>query len=694
MSNKKYTRPKPASKPLKNESIQNKTHANKFLLPQSLDKYKWSWLGGFMLLAFILRVSGAGRFSFWFDEFLHVLPAADFIQGKGLNHIDGFNGVFTTWVQIVSLAIFGVSETTARVTMAVFSTVSLIPLYFLAKRLFDAKIALTAVFLFAISLYAIFWGRTVRNYATFLPFYLCIHYFVLDFYDRNISNKNHFKILPDLHFNWKLTGLIVLSLIFSLLNHQLTVFIFFGWVFYGSVLWIGNLFEKDKKIINRYILFVPFLFSFGLLFTNSGNVFAKKIFSLVLPPNIVNAVVPDLSRILVLWKEKKTESFDLYFGIIETDGYYLYVIAAIGLITAFIKYRRSALYLFSHFVFLFLLFSFVFREPAVTRYLYFILPFYFIAAAYGIWWILEFVLFKFLKNTDFIQKYSALFLVFIVGMLIMKPQNTKAFLSRTEHGQLIDKKQAEWYYTNWREATDYVKLNMVEGDVILSTVPNAARFYMEVDTAKLGWFRQMILDPVNKQYVQNEPTGKKVSGYTTEEFIATVQNHPRGWLLADYYFNNVMTDPNARNYAIQNLDFHFGASKDGSVQVFSWDHSKRKPFPSSLLIELGKPLGGQVSQELEFNFRPTPGINQFSLYLILEGYDTDGEGFVNLNGRGWTPIPKPANSRGWGAEQTMVTFDASMFNEGPNKAQFTYNPEIGAADVRKGFVIYSVNVGR
>ena len=623
-----------------------------------------------------------------------MLPAADFIRGNGLNNIDGFNGVFTTWVQIIFLGVFGVSETTARVAMAIFSTATIIPLYFLTKRLFDSKIAMTTVFLFSISLYAIFWGRTVRNYATFLPFYLCLHYFVLDFYEKNISGINHFKVISSLQLNWKLIGLIILSFLLSMLNHQLTVFLIFGWVFYGSILWIGSLFEKEKNILNRYTIFVPFLFSFGILFTNFGNTLAKKVLSIILPPNIVNAVVPDLSRIISLWKDKTFESFNIYFGIIETDGYYLYVFAIIGFLTAFIKYRRSALYIFSHFVLLFLLISFVFREPAVTRYLYFILPFYFISASLGIWWVLELIATKLIKNLGLVQKSSAFILVLIAGSFMMNPQNTKAFLNRIEHGQIVDKKISEWYYTNWKDASEYVKLNRAEGDVVLSTVPNAVRFYLGLDTSVVGWFRQMRYDGTVKEYVQNEPTGKKVSGYTTEEFIATVKNHPRGWLLADYYFNNVMTDPQARNYAIQNLDFHFGASKDGSVQVFSWDHSKRKPFPSSLLIELGKPLGGQVSQELEFNFKPTLGINQFNLYLILEGYDADGEGFVNLNGRGWTPIPKPTNSRGWGAEQTTVSFDASMFNEGPNKAQFTYNPDIGVADVRKGFVIYSVNVGR
>ena len=658
----------------------------------NVENNKWWWIGGMIILAFVLRINGAGRFSFWFDEFLHVIPAAEFIDGKGLNHIDGFNGLFTTWVEIIFLGIFGVNEWAGRLPMILFSVATLIPLFFLSKKLFDTRIALTVVFLFSISLYAIFWGRTVRNYATFLPFFLWLHYLLLAVFENNISSKNDFKIISGISINIKVAALILISLILSLLNHQLTVFIFFGWTFYGACMWFANLLTGGKKWLNRYIVFVPLFLSFGLLFTTFGNTLAKKILSLVLPPNIVSTVIPDLTRVMMLWKEKTFESFNIYFGVLETDGNYLYLLGLLGLIVAFIKHRRSALFLVGHFVFLIILFSFVFREPAVSRYLYFILPFYFMAAAYGIWWLVDFISDKVIKNKDFPQKAVAFLLVLTACTFLSNPSQTKAFLSRTEHGQLVDRKISEWYYTNWKDPIKYVKENMQAGDVVLATVPNAPRLYMGIDSAKLGWFRQMRYDGVKKEYVQNEGMGKPVSGYTTDEFISTLQNNPRGWLLADYYFENVMTDPKARQIAIEKLDFHFGASPDGSVKVFSWDNSKPKTEESPLLIELGKPLGTFQSPDLDFNFTIQPGAQSVRFIFDVEGLDSDNEAAIQINNAGTFFIPKPEKSRGWGKEYAVLEVPISALLNGPNKAKFMYNPEAASIDYRPGFVIYNVRM--
>ncbi|MCO6494060.1 MAG: glycosyltransferase family 39 protein [Bacteroidetes bacterium] len=683
----------------KNKAAKYKEPIKKFVPPaknkpsfwEMSNKKQWWIVGIITAFAFILRSWGAGRVTFWFDEFLHVLPAADFLRGKGLHNIDGFNGVFTTWVEIVAMGIFGISETTARVAMALFAASSIFPMYFVAKKLFNSRIAVTTIFLFAVSLYAIYWGRTVRNYATFLPFYLWIHWLLLKIFEGDISQKNDLKIVSGININIKTIGLLLLSFILSMLNHQLTIFIVFGWFFYGTIVWVGNAFTGERKFINKYSIFVPLFLSFGFLFTSTGNVLAKKFLGILLPPNIVNNVVPDLSRILALWKSEPFKSYDVYMNVLNTDGNYMYILAILGFVVSFIKYKRSALYIACHFIFIVLLFSFVFREAALSRYLYFIIPFYFMAVAYGIWWLIDKLFENILKKPAFPRSSFALIVVLFLGFLLLNPKNLKAFLNNTSHGQIVDSKISEWYFTNWKDPIDYVKQNMAEGDVVLSTVPNAIRFYMGIDTAKLGWFRQMIYDGTQKKYVQNTPDGKKVSGYTTDEFINTVKNNPRGWLLADYYFYNVMTDPHARQYAIEHLDYHFGAGRDGSVQVFSWDHSKPKTEETPILIELGKPLGRQQSDELSFNINL---MGQDKVFFIFdeEGIDVSGEAVIQINNGQMFPIPKPENSRGWGKEYATLEIPAQYFQNGQNKATFYYNPQVAAQDIRPGFVLLNVRM--
>jgi hypothetical protein len=657
----------------------------------SIEKKEWWIVSAIAVLAFTLRIIGAGRFSFWFDEYLHVIPASEFLQGRGMQHIDGLNGVFTTWVEVLFMGIFGKTEWAARFAMVFFSTATVFPLYFLAKKLFNSKVAIVTILLFSISLYNIYWGKVVRNYATFLPFYLFFHIALLSIFEKN-ENSNSFSIVDKFNINIKTVVFLLGSFLLAILNHQLTVFAIFAWVFYGSIRWVLLAKEsKGKDIFNRYTIFIPSLLAFFSLFTKAGGGFAKSILGILLPPNIVNFVIPNTERLSELWKTKPFESFNVYWDAINTDSSYLYLFALIGILAGFYTFKKSTLYLVSNFVIILLLFSFVFREPAVVRYLYFIYPFFFMLVAFGAWSLLSFISQKVLVKTKIAESLTSFLLLFFVLFLMLQPKNISAFLKQKEHGQIVDKSISEWVFTNWQEPLKYVKENRQQGDVVLSTVPNSARFYLDLDTSELGWFRQNILNAIEKKYQPNEPSGKPVSGYTTEEFIKTVETYPRGWLVADYYFYNVMTDPKARQYATENLQYHYMASTDGSVQVFSWDHNKPQR-KSPLFVELGKPLGGQASPPIDFSLSLSGPETDMVFYLEIEGVDSDAEAFMVLNGSAQVAIPKP-QGKGYGKEMAKVRVNKAMLKEGANQVQFSYNPAARELDYRPGFVIYNLTIG-
>lgn len=689
MSSKSANKNKTRLKVETTSSATSNSNSNTFW--DIIEKREWWIVSVIALLAFSLRITGAGRFSFWFDEYLHVIPASEFLNGKGMQHIDGLNGVFTTWVEVVFMGVFGKTEWVARFAMVLFSSATVFPLYLLAKKLFNNKIAITTILLFSISLYNLYWGKVVRNYATFLPFFLVFHLAFLAIFEKNES-KNNFSIADKLNLNAKTLGLLVLSFVISLLNHQLTVFAVFAWIFYGTIRWVILAKEsKGKEWLNRYLVFIPLLFAFFSLFSKAGNVFAKTILSALLPPNIVNFVVPNTERLSELWKQKPMESFDVYFNAITSDSSYLYILAAIGIFAGFYSYRKSVLYAFSNFIVILLLFSFVFREPAVPRYLYFMYPFFFMLAAFGAWSIWEFLVKKILVKAQLAENATSFLVVFFALFMLLQPKNISAFLKHKEHGQIVDKNISEWSFTNWQEPLNYVNENRKQGDVVLSTVPNSARFYLDLDTSELGWFRQNILNAVEKKYQPNEPSGKPVSGYTTEEFIKTVETYPRGWLVVDYYFYNVMTDPKARQYATENLEYHFMASADGSVQVFSWDHNKPQR-KSPLFVELGKPLGGQASPPIDFTLSTAGPEADMVFYLEIEGVDSDTEAFMVLNGSAQVAIPKP-QGKGYGKELAKVRVNKAMLKDGANQVQFSYNPAARELDYRPGFVIYNLTIG-
>jgi 4-amino-4-deoxy-L-arabinose transferase-like glycosyltransferase len=649
---------------------------------------EWLPVGIITLLAFILRIANIGTHSFWVDEYLHVLPAWDFISGNGLNHIDGSNGIFTTWIEVVFLFIFGKSELAARLPMVLFSTATVPILYIFTKRLFNRDIALLSILFFTLSLFSIYWGRVVRNYAAFLPFFLMVHLLFIQIFEPEkgwINRKTSFAVKPII--------LLLLAIILAFSNHTLTLFWGFALLLFGSILWVIQLIKAEGKqrFLNKYSLFPPLFVGFAFMWHPGFGKIIVKLLGILLPKNIVDFQTPNLQRLLDLFEKKPYEAFNVYWGVIETDMLFLHLIGFVGLILGIIKFNKHGLYVAIQFLFTLFLISFVFRDAALPRYLYFIYPFLLIGAATTLWWATTWIKSKLSKKQDKRLSFVNYMVLGIIVIILAKPQETKAYLSKT-HGLLVDRKLSEWFYTNWKESGKYVKQNMKENDVVLSTIPNAQRVYLDIDTAKIGWFRQMRYDGLQKKYVQNEPLGKTVSGYTTEEFIATVENHNRGWLIADYYFYNVMTDDKARQYAIENLRYHYNASTDGSVHVFSWDKSNPKEMETPLMIELGKPLGSFrfESSELPFNINKQAGVDAYKFVFDVEGLVNEQELVVQINDAQVFYIPKPTEGKGWGTEFSVLEVPASALVEGQNKMKFVYNSELNLP--RPGVAIYNVRM--
>jgi uncharacterized membrane protein len=660
--------------------------------PQLSITSEWLMVWGITLLAFVLRIWGVGRFSFWFDEYLHLIPAKEFIEGKGLHHIDGNNGIFTTYVEVVFLFLFGQSELAGRLPMVLFSSLTVPVLYLFTRRLFNQRVAFMTIFIFSISLYSIFWGRVVRNYATFLPFYLLFCDQVLRFLEPSLSKIGGGQS-TEVHFSKKWLLAILGLFLLSIINHPFTIFIVFVLAFYGTAMWVIHVIKEEgrKRFLNKYTIFILGFGVIGFILTPQGNVFFSKLLGGILPQNMMQLIVPDIVRLKQLWAEEPFKALGFYWDIIQSDTFYTYVLAALGLLIGLRKFTKSGVFVGGHFIFLLFMMSFVFREVTLTRYLYFIYPFYLMLFGLGLIGVAEWLTGVVFKKTGLMQSGVVWFIMLFAVVLVSQPSTTKAFLNRQQHGQLVDRKIGEWYFSHWRDALKYVQQNMKEGDVILSTVPNAPRWYLGTDTSSLGWFRQRHYDGTAKDYVPNDPDGKRVSGYTTEQFIKTIEDNPRGWLLADYYFYNRLTDDNARQYATENLTFHFNASADGSVQVFSWDKSNPKKTETPVFIEIGKPLSNSFeSPDLPFSLALAELPETIRIVIDVEGISMDNQLVARVNDVHNYFIKKPENSRGWGTEFATFEVPKSALVEGQNKLKFIYNYELNVN--RPGVVIYNVRM--
>ncbi|MBC7425203.1 MAG: hypothetical protein H7321_01605 [Bacteroidia bacterium] len=471
-----------------------------------------------------------------------------------------------------------------------------------------------------------------------------------------------------------------------------------NWVEIGKAM-KGNFYDP---YLTPTFYFIALLF-IGFLATYKFN---KKVSYYILATFVISAIIlPKWSATIDSMAATTCyKSFITYVNVMITDMKYYAVIAFIGFVTSFFISRKSGFYLIAIFIIPVILMSFILREPCHAKYLSFIYPAFIIAGSAGLYSLAFKVFPSFIKVNSETLNYSRATTVasLILFILILPLKEIKAMVTRDLHGNPVPKELSEISFVNWREPCEYIKENMQKGDLVMSTVIQAPQFYLDND--QTIWFRQMKYDAKVRKYVPNPPELAKNKASTYEALVATVKNNPRGWLLADYYFINALTDPNARQFCVENMTFHPDASPDGSVQVFSWDNSKPKQFQSPVLVELGKTNcfqgirstdpedKNQYSTELSFNLNGVTQANAVQLVVVSENIDSDQEAFLTINDNTQVAITIPKNSSGQKIKESVINVDKSAFVEGANKIQFIYNGDDDTNnDNTKGFVIYNLN---
>jgi hypothetical protein len=192
-----------------------------------------------------------------------------------------------------------------------------------------------------------------------------------------------------------------------------------------------------------------------------------------------------------------------------------------------------------------------------------------------------------------------------------------------------------------------------------------------------------------EKYIQMGSDGKKVSASSYEDLLRTYNENPRGWLLADYYLDNALTDPRCKQFVEENFVFHFTASDDGGVKVFSWDKSKPKQYQSSFVIEMGKNENQMGSMPLNFTIGQPLTQAKVKLVLLTQGIDSNNEAFIIINDKQVAIRP---NGNSANIAPNVMEVPSNYFVQGNNNVQFAYNGEEGNGDVIKGCVIYNMMV--
>jgi 4-amino-4-deoxy-L-arabinose transferase-like glycosyltransferase len=688
MSKQKAQRPTPA--PAK--AAPRKTVAAPAAPPpdwQALaDRYALPALGALVLIALILRILNLDALSLWVDEFVHVFRARNFNAGTGPLLTDDNNGILLTAVMIPFFKIFGDTAFWARIPSVLFGAGSVYLMYRLGERLFNRYVGLLGAFAGTFSLYLIFWSRMGRNYSIFAFFYLLLGLLFLkafenkeepessDFWRRNgISLKHLLWMLPVLAASW--------------LSHQLTFFFPFTVGTYAVIIAAGKIRRgEDDRFRNKYFWLGVASLPLLLMVLPGVNDLLRIPLSALLSAQQVDWVLPQASRLSELWAKQPWEAFRVYHGVLRYDPTLLYFAAVAGLVVAFSMRSRSAAWLFGSVVTPFLLMSFLFRDPTMPRYFIFVFPWFLLSAGVFFYWLFRYLSQKVFPGTSHNFQYALLLLPFLIMLGSVRWKEMKRLvLAEQVEGHVMNENIADCNFTNWKQPSDFVKQHMQAGDVLMSTVTNAAAYYLKEDNVL--WFRQMHYDTKLKRYVQNAPEPGKYSAATFEDLQRTVASAPRGWLLADYYLDNVFVDEQSRMFVYQNLQYYPEASPDGSVKVFGWDRNKPRPQNQNLVIQLGKAADKIVSTpfaiDIPQNVYDAPTIQMDIRY---QGVNSNREALVIFNDDNAVYLPP---NQGKGIENQKVTLQKQWLRPGPNKVQLMYEEAV-KSDPDKGFTVYFIEV--
>lgn len=627
------------------------------------------WLGIILLLAFLVRILNLDALSLWIDEFVHVQRAKNFLEGNGPLFTDDNNGILLTWCMVPVFKLFGASGFAARIISVLFGIGVVYLTYLMGKKLFHRYVGLLAATAAALSLYLLFWSRMARNYAIFAFFYLLLGLVFLHWIEE-IQKNGGIKTWWKRYAPWAGMGL---AFLLSLLSHQLTFFFVFTAGLYAWSQALPLFVQRDKnRLRSPYtwigICSIPFLSA--IFIPPLGQAMRAPLSALSLS-GIADWAIPQWSRVGALFAEHPWQAFSVYYTVLRYDQWLLYIPGILGFVLAFWLQRRSAWWLFCSFVVPFFLMSFVFREPFLPRYLIFIFPYFLIALAVPCWFVYEWVVKKYARLPNPMRMMLLFLPLLLIAMNVRYTEVMDIVGGKKVEGHVINLALSQWSFSNWQEPCSYIDQHEKPGDVILSTVPNAPAFYLNRND--IVWFRQYHYDTKLKKYVPNDPEPTTpYSAATFSDLKRTVESSPRGWLLGDYYLDNIFTDEEALLWVYRNLHFYPEASKNSSVLLFGWDHNSRpKPERQNFVVEVGRWADQVKSRIYHLSFPPEIlTVPKLNLTLRRQHVNSNREGLVLFNDQNAAWIP--ANT-GKEVEEVTIPIESSWLKAGVNTIQILYD---------------------
>ena len=519
---------------------------------EEIKKNRWFYvvLFSIFVLSAVLRLWGLGNVPFVADEFLDVnatygyhktgdWQAWDFNRGD-VSVRDNRASDERAWMYRSQVAFLydhlPPTETVVRLVSALWGILTTIILYCVTYSFTKNRwIALIATFLWAVSMPAIEINRKVRMYSMFVPVFLLFSWSLFQFIDSkkrlicsdvDCSIKNFIRTLFDL--NWIY---VILTAIFGAISyhlHPLTGNIVLVLFVYFVVMTCITYKECSAKRYGSYVIMMIFGAVFTMLFV----------------PQVWGQFVGSLAFFEDHWS---------YVGHLLRNYWHpalggAMIILGSWYVVKNMDNRRSGVWMVSSFFTILFAAIFLWSRNVGPQYIFLIQPFGFILVAAGVYAVAKFL------ETHVTGK--KIFVWAVIMSLLFLPFYGYFFLENNTYHITSDGEQA-----NYRKVFDYVKGNVVEGDVMITR--NFRNYYwsgMNIPVFDFGSER-------SDEQLEEEGKVQKVT-------IAHVQNivneHPTGWVVFSDNDTKFITKE-AEAY----FDEHFEKVTDstlvrGKISVYQW----------------------------------------------------------------------------------------------------------------------------
>lgn len=608
-----------------------------------LEKNAWVIVGILTCIAFFIRIYRLDFHSFWVDEYTHALYAKAWLQGTGSFFGGEFNQVIVTMLNACSAAVFGLNDYACKFPLVVLSVAG-IPLVFLfAKKLYNTPIALLSATLFSFSQFYTFWSRINRSYGMVATFYFFLILMLWFLFETKPQRKQP-SIFERLQLNYRYFYWFFFAFVLALITQVTIILFFFSFGCYTSIIFINNVINKKENAFKDKYAIIAYINCFLLLilFTPLSTYTVQVLVSYLVNPMIAEAVSPNWTAIFAKFQTKDwNKALKVYTDVTIYDLKNFYWLGWLGFILAFFVNKKSSVFLCTLFFVPLILMSFILRGLTWERYMAFFYPTFFIAGSATIY----VIAFVFLPKIQIIQRYVKAYIFLIVSLILLcvysflPLSEIHAFITTEKQGRVIDEHLSPLtVHVPWNQACEYIKPQLKENDIVLSSHVENAMYYLQHDSVFLC--RQQRVEKFQSNNLiaieKNQTVLNQNNALTFENFLHTYNRNQRGWIILDNaFFHSGFIDSRVAQFCIDSMYFHYGITTDGLLKVFSWDHHYPKKSISPFLIHLGSLYDDMLAyKEIGFQFPAHIGLaKKIVAHIKCEGIDINDEAVLLVNGR-------------------------------------------------------------